>query len=66
MPKMKSRSLAKRRFSRTGTGKIKHAKAFRRHLLSKKTTKTKRGLRKKNYLCKGDAAKFSVILPYAR
>ncbi len=66
MPKMKSRSLAKKRFSRTGTGKIKHAKAYRRHLLSKKTKKTKRQLRAKNYLCKGDASKFSVILPYAR
>jgi large subunit ribosomal protein L35 len=65
MPKMKTRSLAKRRFSRTGTGKVKHAKAFRRHLLSKKNRKTKNKLRKTNYLFKGDAAKFVRIMPYS-
>ena len=64
MPKMKSKSLAKKRFSKTATGKIKSARAFRRHLLTKKTTKVKRKLREKNYLCKGDAAKFVTILPY--
>lgn len=63
MPKMKTKSLAKKRFSRTGTGKIKSAKAFRRHLLSKKSSKTKRKLRRKNYMCKGDSAKFKCLLP---
>lgn len=65
MPKMKTRSLAKKRFSRTGTGKIKHAKAFRRHLLSKKTTKRTRNMRRAGYLFKGDANKFRRILPYS-
>ena len=63
MPKMKTKSLAKKRFSRTGTGKIKAAKAFRRHLLSKKSSKTKRKLRRKSYMCKGDSAKFKCLLP---
>lgn len=65
MPKMRTRSLAKKRFSRTGTGKIKHAKAFRRHLLSKKSAKTKRNLRRKNYLFSGDKRKFNCLLPYS-
>jgi large subunit ribosomal protein L35 len=64
MPKMKTKSLAKKRFSRTGTGKLKASKAFRRHLLTKRTTKAKRNLRKKNYLCSGDAVKFKCLLPY--
>jgi len=64
MPKMKTRAVAKKRFSRTGTGKIKAAKAFRRHLLSKKNAKVKRRLRKKNYMCGGDALRFKRLLPY--
>lgn len=62
---MKTRSLAKKRFSRTATGKIKHAKAFRRHLLSKKTTKRTRNMRRAGYLFEGDANKFKRILPYS-
>ena len=45
MPKMKSKSSAKKRFSITGSGKIKRKKAFKRHLLTKKETKDKRNLR---------------------
>ena len=45
MPKMKSKSSAKKRFTLTGTGKIKRKKAFKRHLLTKKETKQKRNLR---------------------
>ncbi len=45
MPKMKSKSSAKKRFSITGSGKIKRKKAFKRHLLTKKETKQKRNLR---------------------
>lgn len=45
MPKMKSKSSAKKRFSLTGTGKIKRKKAFKSHLLTKKETKQKRNLR---------------------
>ena len=45
MPKMKSKSSAKKRFALTGTGKIKRKKAFKSHLLTKKETKRKRNLR---------------------
>ncbi|GAB1415451.1 50S ribosomal protein L35 [Paludibacter sp.] len=44
MPKMKSNSGAKKRFALTGTGKVKRKHAFKRHILTKKTTKQKRNL----------------------
>ncbi|HEX5024036.1 MAG TPA: 50S ribosomal protein L35 [Agriterribacter sp.] len=45
MPKVKTNSSAKKRFKVTATGKITHQKAFRRHILTKKSTKRKRGMR---------------------
>ena len=42
MPKMKTNSSAKKRFKVTGTGKVKRAKAFKNHILTKKATKRKR------------------------
>ncbi|WP_205504567.1 MULTISPECIES: 50S ribosomal protein L35 [Hymenobacteraceae] len=44
MPKVKSKSGAKKRFTLTGTGKIKRKHAFKSHILTKKTTKQKRNL----------------------
>ncbi len=44
MPKMKTNSSAKKRFKLTGTGKISRRQAFKRHILTKKTTKQKRAL----------------------
>lgn len=44
MPKMKSNSGAKKRFTLTGTGKIKRKHAFKSHILTKKATKRKRNL----------------------
>ena len=44
MPKMKTVSSAKKRFALTATGKIKRKQAFKRHILTKKTTKQKRNL----------------------
>ncbi|HMU71817.1 MAG TPA: 50S ribosomal protein L35 [Ferruginibacter sp.] len=46
MPKVKTNSSAKKRFKITGTGKITHQKAFKRHILTKKTKKRKRAMRK--------------------
>ena len=46
MPKMKSHRGAKKRFSVTGTGKVKRSKAFKSHILTKKTSKRKRNLRR--------------------
>jgi large subunit ribosomal protein L35 len=44
MPKMKSNSGAKKRYELTGTGKIKRKHAYKRHILTKKSTKRKRNL----------------------
>jgi large subunit ribosomal protein L35 len=46
MPKMKSHRGARKRFSVTGTGKVKRSKAFKSHILTKKTSKRKRNLRR--------------------
>lgn len=45
MPKVKTNSSAKKRFKVTGTGKIMHQKAFKRHILTKKSKKRKRNMR---------------------
>jgi large subunit ribosomal protein L35 len=47
MPKVRTNSSAKKRFKVTGTGKITHQKAFKRHILTKKSKKRKRTMRKK-------------------
>ncbi|MEO6218946.1 MAG: 50S ribosomal protein L35 [Ginsengibacter sp.] len=47
MPKVKTNSSAKKRFKVTGTGEITFQKAYKRHILTKKSTKRKRSLRKK-------------------
>ena len=44
MPKLKTKSGAKKRFKITGTGKIKHKRAFKNHILTKKETKQKKRL----------------------
>ena len=49
MPKIKTHSGAKKRFNLTKTGKVKRAHAFKSHMLNKKSTKRKRGLRKGAY-----------------
>ncbi|MCX4318070.1 MAG: 50S ribosomal protein L35, partial [Lachnospiraceae bacterium] len=46
MPKQKTKRAAAKRFKVTATGKLKRNKAYRRHILTKKTRKLKRGLRK--------------------
>ncbi len=46
MPKMKTKSSAKKRFKLTGTGKVKRKHAFKNHILTKKETKQKRNLAK--------------------
>ena len=46
MPKIKTKRAAAKRFSTAGTGKLKRNKAYKSHILTKKTTKRKRNLRK--------------------
>ena len=55
MPKMKTHSGSKKRFRRSGTGKIMRAKAYKRHILTKKSTKRKRGFRQETELAAADA-----------
>ena len=64
MPKMKTNSGAAKRFRKTGTGKIKRNHAFTSHILTNKTTKTKRNLRRSEVLAPGDARRARVLLPY--
>ena len=49
MPKIKTHSGAKKRFKLTKNGKVKRGHAFRSHILTKKSTKLKRGFRKSSY-----------------
>ena len=65
MPKIKSHSGAKKRFSLTGTGKIKRAHANKSHILNKKSTKRKRGLRQGAYADKTNEAAIKRQIPYA-
>lgn len=64
MPKMKSNSGAKKRFKVTGSGKIKRKKAFKRHILTKKSSKTKRQLGKATLVDKADEKSIKKQLPY--
>jgi len=62
MPKMKSNSGAKKRFSLTGTGKIKRKHAFKRHILTKKATKRKRNLTYFGLVDKADTKNVKLLL----
>ena len=62
MPKMKSKSGAKKRFDLTGTGKIKRKHAFKSHILTKKSKKRKRNLTKFTMVDKTDAANVKEML----
>jgi large subunit ribosomal protein L35 len=64
MPKMKTSRAAAKRFKLTGTGKLKRAKAFKSHILTKKSTKTKRNLRKTGYVSTSQEKVMKKILPY--
>ena len=54
MPKMKTNRGAAKRFKKTSSGKIKRSQSFRRHILTKKSTKRKRQLRCPSYVAKVD------------
>lgn len=64
MPKMKTNRGAAKRFALTASGKVKRKKAFRSHILTKKTTKRKRSLRKNGYVAKADAQAIKKMIPY--
>jgi len=65
MPKMKTHRGAAKRFKKTGTGKLKRAKAFKSHILTKKSSKTKRNLRKAGYVSETQEKTMKILMPYA-
>lgn len=64
MPKMKTNRSAAKRFKVTGTGKLRRNKAYKRHILAKKTTKRKRNLRKPAITDATNVKTMKKILPY--
>ena len=64
MPKMKTNRAAAKRFKFTGTGKVKISRAFRRHILEKKSRKTKRNLRTGATAHPSDMGRIVRLCPY--
>jgi len=62
--KLKTHRGAAKRFKKTATGKFKRSQSFKRHILTSKTTKRKRGLRKSAFVSEADQAKLERMLPY--
>ncbi len=65
MPKLKTHRGAAKRFKRTASGKFMRSSAFKRHILTSKTTKRKRALRGMSLVSPQDHAKLERMLPYA-
>ncbi|MBI3140917.1 MAG: 50S ribosomal protein L35 [Rhodocyclales bacterium] len=65
MPKMKTKSGAAKRFKVRPGGSVKRSQAFKRHILTKKTTKAKRHLRGAASVHDSDSASVRAMLPYA-
>lgn len=64
MPKIKTSRAAAKRFKKTGTGKLKRMKAFKSHILNKKSAKRKRNLRKAAMTDSTNEKNMKKILPY--
>ena len=64
MPKMKTSRAAAKRFKLTGNGKLKRAKAYKSHILTKESTKRKRNLRKPTITDATNVKNMKKILPY--
>jgi len=62
--KIKTHSSSKKRFKVTGSGKVKRAKAYKSHLLTKKSPKRKRKLRKSTVASDANAATIRKMIPY--
>jgi large subunit ribosomal protein L35 len=65
MPKMKTKSSAKKRFRVRAGGSVKRSQAFKRHILTKKTTKNKRQLRGTAEVHSTNVASVKAMMPYA-
>jgi large subunit ribosomal protein L35 len=66
MPKMKTKRGAAKRFRMSANGKIKRSRAFKRHILTSKTTKRKRHLDMEALVSKSDVRRVREMLPYGR
>jgi large subunit ribosomal protein L35 len=66
MPKLKTHKGASKRFRVTANGKIKRSKAFGAHLLTKKSSKRKRGLKQSTLVVKSEFKKIKELLPYSK
>ena len=64
MPKIKTRRAAAKRFKKTGSGQLKRMKAYKSHILTKKSTKRKRNLRKATLVDHTNLKAMKKILPY--
>ena len=64
MPKMKSHRGAAKRFRKTATGKLKHQKQGKRHILTKMSTKRKRHLRQEGEISKADRPRLKQMVPH--
>ena len=64
MPKMKTSRSAAKRFKMTGTGKIVRNKAYKRHILTKKSTKRKRDLRQSTILDEYNVKSMKKVMHY--
>ena len=64
MPKMKTSKSAAKRFKVTGTGKLKRSKAYKQHILTKKTTKRKRTLRQPAITDATNVKNMKKLTPY--
>ena len=65
MQKLKTNRAAAKRFKKTGSGSLKRNKAYKRHILTKKSAKTKRNLRKAAMMDKTNEKVMKKILPYS-
>jgi large subunit ribosomal protein L35 len=65
MPKMKSKRGAAKRFNVRGSGSIKRAGAYKRHILTKKSTKRKRHMRNQTQVDQTNTAAVRAMLPYS-
>jgi large subunit ribosomal protein L35 len=63
MPKIKTNRGAAKRFKKTGSGKVKRSKAYGAHIMTKKSSKRKRALRKSDLVHSADAKRVSRLLP---
>ncbi|MBI5375146.1 MAG: 50S ribosomal protein L35 [Candidatus Schekmanbacteria bacterium] len=64
MPKLKTKKSAAKRFKLTASGKVKRHTAYGSHILTSKTRKRKRGLRKNNLVSSTEAKNVKMMIPY--